>query len=452
MVLFSQRLILGRVQDIFTYMYKILDIAGSNEEWQFYDREFRKDRVSLGYPFSGHRVDLYTKALTSGQKGSLDNDDRYKSSARGISPFVSHRVIASPTTKKAQDVTTSTHHVSLITPALDAMQKNPIPLTNVTKQKKEELVMRKKSVKVMVQESLPKGHPHQSTIHNNALPTPVNVRSFSYLLEGYKHRDYIVKRFSDGFITHFEGQEEELESSNSRAALLNPDTVEAKIQKELEMRRIAGPFKEPPFKNFKCSPLSIREKSTPGQYRLLHNLSYPYDDKLVNHNIPTEHSKVKYATLQDAISIIQHLSPGFYLAKSDIKSAFRIVPLHSSQYHLMGFKWNGLYYFDRCLAMGLSSSCQIFEAISSAIVYILRKRFNVQDVVKVLDVFLFLAKTYGQCKGYLNIFLQLCKLLGIPVAMEPSQTLVFLGILLDNIRMLAQLPNEKIVSYGNNMS
>ncbi len=243
-----------------------------------------------------------------------------------------------------------------------------------------------------------------------------------------------------------------MESSNSRAALLNPDTVEAKIQKELEMRRIAGPFKEPPFKNFKCSPLSIREKSTPGQYRLLHNLSYPYDDKLVNHNIPTEHSKVKYATLQDAISIIQHLSPGFYLAKSDIKSAFRIVPLHSSQYHLMGFKWNGLYYFDRCLAMGLSSSCHIFEAISSAIVYILRKRFNVQDVVKVLDVFLFLAKTYGQCKGYLNIFLQLCKLLGIPVAMEPSQTLVFLGILLDNIRMLAQLPNEKIVSYGNNMS
>ncbi len=41
--------------------------------------------------------------------------------------------------------------------------------------------------------------------------------------------------------------------------------------------------------------------------------------------------------------------------------------------------------------MELSSSCKIFEAISSAMLSILQHRFNIKDVVKVLDDFLFLA-------------------------------------------------------------
>ncbi len=120
----------------------------------------------------------------------------------------------------------------------------------------------------MIPKSLEEVLPHMtnpvSPIQSNsdAVPTPVNARAFSYLLEGYKDREYIVRFFTEGFLTHFEGVDEELNSSNS-----------------------------------KCSPLSIREKSTPGQYRLLHNLLYPYDDKSVDHNISDKNSSVKYSTL-----------------------------------------------------------------------------------------------------------------------------------------------------------
>ncbi len=50
-----------------------------------------------------------------------------------------------------------------------------------------------------------------SPIQSNydAVPTPVNARAFSYLLEGYKDREYIVRGFTEGFLTHFEGVEEE---------------------------------------------------------------------------------------------------------------------------------------------------------------------------------------------------------------------------------------------------
>ncbi len=65
-----------KVQHIFSYMYKILDLASCKGDWQYYDREFRKDKVDCGYSFSGRRVDLYTKALAKG--GDFTGQDRGK--------------------------------------------------------------------------------------------------------------------------------------------------------------------------------------------------------------------------------------------------------------------------------------------------------------------------------------------------------------------------------------
>ena len=74
-----------------------------------------------------------------------------------------------------------------------------------------------------------------------------------------------------------------------------------KVQKEVALKRIAGPFEAPPLEHFKCSPLSMREKSTPGQFCLLHNLSYPHDDTAVNANIPVHKAKTSYSNIDDAL-------------------------------------------------------------------------------------------------------------------------------------------------------
>ena len=49
---------------------------------------------------------------------------------------------------------------------------------------------------------------------------------------------------------------------------------------------------------------------------------------------------------------IKLAGPGFFLAKTDIKNAFRIIPIHPRDYHLLGIKWNGSYYYDHCIPMG----------------------------------------------------------------------------------------------------
>ena len=159
---------------------------------------------------------------------------------------------------------------------------------------------------------------------------------------------------------NFDGPECETLSNNSQTALLDHTEVSKKIQQELDSGRIAGPFDKPPLPNFKSSPLSLRAKKDPGQFRLLHNLSFPYDKSVVNYNIPKSAATVKYASLQDAILDIQQCSPGAWMAKVDIANAFRLIPLHPYQYHLTGVSWNGKYYYDKCLPMGCSSSCSIF--------------------------------------------------------------------------------------------
>ncbi len=261
--------------------------------------------------------------------------------------------------------------------------------------------------------------------------------------------------FKFGFKVFFEGEEVELFSKNSKSAVENIEEVDKKLSVELDKLRIAGPLDEIPFDNFKCSPLAIREKSEKGKYRLLHNLSYPYDENSLNYNIPKSESTVKYQSIDDALCIMRKLGKGCYLAKSDISEAFRLLPLHPSQYHLMGFKWKNKYYYDRCLPMGCSSSCRLFESFSDAIVHILKTKYEVLYIVKVLDDFLFLSDREDMCQLALDSFLALCQKAGIPVAMKkttkPTHCLTFLGFELDSVRMEIRLPQDKLEKYAGNI-
>lgn len=117
-----------------------------------------------------------------------------------------------------------------------------------------------------------------------------------------------------------------------------PNIVTDKLHKEIEAGRVAGPFSAPPFDNFVVSPLGIVPKKAPNEFRLIQHLSYPHENS-VNSGIPVDFSSVRYASIQDAIVFVKLLGVGCYLAKTDIKSAFRIIPIHPEDYPLLGMKW-----------------------------------------------------------------------------------------------------------------
>ena len=80
-------------------------------------------------------------------------------------------------------------------------------------------------------------------------------------------------------------------------------------------------------------------KKAPGEFRLIHH----YGDS-VKTSIPPEFSTVKYATEDDAINFIKVLGQSCVLAKTDVRSAFLIIPVHPPDHPLLGFQWkdNGI--------------------------------------------------------------------------------------------------------------
>ena len=95
--------------------------------------------------------------------------------------------------------------------------------------------------------------------------------------------------------------------------------------------------------------------------------------------------------INDAIKTLQLQEPGSYLAKTEITSVFRIIPVSPLDYPLLHIKWDNQHYFDRCLAMGLKSSCAIFEKFSTSLEWLPVHYLKGSAVLHILDDFLFIA-------------------------------------------------------------
>lgn len=203
------------------------------------------------------------------------------------------------------------------------------------------------------------------------LPTPVRVERLSILLDGYTHSTvgFLISGFTNCFPIHFQGVRQLRKAKNLLSALDNPSAVDSKLKKELEAQRLTGPFRSPPLSPFWISPLGVVPKKVPGEFCLIHHLSFPKGAS-VNDGIPHEHISVHYATIDGDIELIKRAGPGCFLTKTDIKNAFRIILIHPDDYGLLGMQWRGLYYYDRCMPMGCSSSCLTFETFKTVMFYI----------------------------------------------------------------------------------
>lgn len=81
---------------------------------------------------------------------------------------------------------------------------------------------------------------------------------------------------------------------------------------------------------------------------------------------------MKYTSVDEAACIIAKLGRDSLLAKIDIAHAYRNVPVHPDDRHLLGMLWDGSLYVDTVLPFGLRSAPKIFSAISDSLERILR--------------------------------------------------------------------------------
>ena len=170
---------------------------------------------------------------------------------------------------------------------------------------------------------------------------------------------------------------------------------------------------------------------------------------MVNSNIPDEFSKVSYENLDTCINIIASIGKGTLIAKGDILDAYYILKIEKQSYRLLGFFWNGDYYFQKCLPMGLTTSCKEFELFSRAVQWILKNKLNVKNMSHIIDDYMFFGDpNTNDCLNSLNAFLELSKTLGIPIKNEktvlPTTRAELHGILVDTDQMKMFVPDDKV--------
>ena len=197
-----------------------------------------------------------------------------------------------------------------------------------------------------------------------------------------------------------------------------------KIMKEVQLGRIAGPYtwQNLPLKYYVQSPIGLVPKAG-GKTRLIFHLSFQFKNgnQSINFWTPEEMCSVKYNDLDHAIAnsleIVQTQSvKNLFYSKTDLQSAFRIVPCRPEQFFLLCMKakhpvTNELFIFiDKCLPFGASVSCSHFTEISEGLRHIVEtmsgKRFHVTNY---LDDFLFIEVSTNLCNNLMNRFLWLCR-------------------------------------------
>ncbi|KAM4034620.1 uncharacterized protein ACNLHF_021282 [Anomaloglossus baeobatrachus] len=281
--------------------------------------------------------------------------------------------------------------------------------------------------------------------------TPVSVAEIGPWLDRYPNKDAAAQLrfgFSIGFFIPFKLNRHPLFARNLKSATELHEVLLDKINCELAKGRLKGPFDSIPFYNLRVSPLGVVPKKEPGKFRLIHHLSHP-KGLSVNNGIPESDASVTFVSFDKAVALVRQAGPGALMAKSDIESAFRLLPVHLDCYHLLGCFVDGLYYYDTCLPMGCSISCSYFELFSSFLEWVVKVESGSQSIIHYLDDFLFVGpQDSTHCQLLLDTFCSLMSRFGVPLSrdktVDPSQVLSFLGIEIDSNAMLFRLPDDKV--------
>ncbi len=297
----------------------------------------------------------------------------------------------------------------------------------------------------------PPTHPGPPAL--SIVTTPLNISAWQAALSAHPDQAlarYITNGLRHGFRVGF-CRESPLKPArdNLQSAPAHPEAVDEFITKELALGRMVGPISDtshmPPLQ---INRIGVVPKGhNTGKWRLITDLSFPKGFS-VNDGIDPLLCSLSYTTVDDITAKIALLGQGTLMAKIDVESAYRLLPVHPQDRPLQAIRWGGSVYVDLVLPFGLRSAAKIFNTVADALNWHL-VRAGVKFVDHYLDDFIILGSpATSQCREALTIVDRVCRSLGVPLATHkregPTTCITFLGILIDTIAGQLQLPPEKL--------
>ena len=285
-----------------------------------------------------------------------------------------------------------------------------------------------------------------------SVTTPLVVPAWEKALKGHPDQAfarYIMDGLSRGFRIGF-NRKSPLQSAavNMSSASLHSGIISDYL-KELALGRMLGPF-TPDFTapDLQVNHIGVIPKGhNTGKWRLITDLSFPLGLS-VNDGVDPLLCSLSYTTVDHVAEVVVSLGVGALLAKVDIESAYRLIPVQPEDRPLQAMRWGDQMYVDPMLPFGSRSAPKIFNAVADALHWYLCQR-GVTSLFHYLDDFNILAPPQSpRCRQDLSPLLQVCAELGIPIASHKTEgtasCLVFLGIEVDTMANELRLPKDKL--------
>lgn len=120
-----------------------------------------------------------------------------------------------------------------------------------------------------------------------------------------------------------------------------------------------------------------------------------------------------YASIDDAIEGVLARGVGTQLAKLDLESAYRVIPVHPADRRLLGMEWKGEVFVDTALPFGLRSAPKVFNAFADGLLWLFKKG-RAEFAIHYLDDYVFEGRTGSEeCADALQKALAVCGDLGV---------------------------------------
>ena len=151
----------------------------------------------------------------------------------------------------------------------------------------------------------------------------------SYILQG------IEFSFGIGF-----DRSQALRSAPFNLPSQNSSVISDYLKREISLNRMwkYPHHVSPPGIHF--SPIGvIPKKNRPGKWRLIVDLSSPRGFS-INDGISSDLSTLSYTSVDHLASLVLSHGKGALLVKTDIQEAYRMIPIHPDDQHLLGIRWN----------------------------------------------------------------------------------------------------------------
>ena len=221
------------------------------------------------------------------------------------------------------------------------------------------------------------------------------------------------------------------------------------LSSETGLGRILGPLDTALVgrATIQVNRIGVIPKGHSGRWRLITDLSHLAGCS-VNDAIDPDLCSLTYTTVERVAQRAMHLGAGTLMAKVDIESAYRLVPVHAQDQTLLGISWEGSIFVDTMLPSGLRSAPKIFNAVADAIQWQLEQR-GVEHFDHYLDDFIVWGPPGSpRCQEALDTMVQCCAQLGVPLVTHktvgPTSCLTFLGITIDTNANELRLPDDEL--------